>query len=203
MIVLLLQPKTLRRLNEESYYGVFLDSCFFGQDISEAADGAMSIQSFVGLQGFKSRVVSRVIPIPLPGNYGRVYGFTKVLWNQMTAKAGSANDPGQYRFSAVSEVSEYRISPYMERLGRQVRDDFPKEIRWVAGMTPIPEDIAPQQYVSIHAQRLLEWGACVGCDTVLTNLPAVLPGRYFASESHLNQTGIRLYSRELVSFLSK
>src|SRR6266496_2698111 len=92
-VVLLMHPEALRRVGSEGYYLSSLTNFWNGHDDcrSDTPAGLFSCAFAVDL--FKGRILSRVLPVPLAGAYGRRYGFSRDLENYLSREHGSAIDP--------------------------------------------------------------------------------------------------------------
>jgi hypothetical protein len=115
-VVLLMHPESLRRLSSEPYYLGALTNYLSGLDHCRTATAADQASCLLGVEAFQGRILSRALPIPLPGAYGRRFGFTRDLENLMTRERGSAIDPDTRPFEGAAE---YRLAPTLERGARQ------------------------------------------------------------------------------------
>jgi hypothetical protein len=80
---------------------------------------------------------------------------------------------------------------------------IPDNVRFVVGMTPIPDSLVTDSFSSRRREVLSTWGKAVGADAVLDDLPSAMPDRFFAGRTHLNRNGVALYSTMLADSLKK
>src|SRR5687767_5189881 len=85
-VVLLLHPDALRRHSAEAYHVAVLENFLAGKDHITKRNASY----WLGLEFFRGRVLSRVLPVPLPTAYGRRYGFSSDLEAHLTRERGSA-----------------------------------------------------------------------------------------------------------------
>jgi hypothetical protein len=149
-----------------------------------------------GLDIFRDRFLSR-IPLPLPREYGRYYGFNLDLYAFMDRQHGSAVDPRQYAPAAGQGNAEYWLAPSLQPGCRGLKAAVPAGAVLLVGLTPVPESFAPPGYAARWQGLLAQWGQWTGADVLLTNLPPTLPDACFASTTHLNPAGASRYAETL------
>lgn len=186
-VVLLLHPEALRRPSAEDYHRASLERFLAGEDHITPRNASY----WLGLEFFRGRVLSRVLPAPLPGAYGRRYGFSADLEGYLRAHRGSALDPDPKSFQGNPE---YRLAPQLEEQSRAFKAALPAGAKLFNGITPVPAGFAPPNYDEQHRQMLLQWSQWLGADAALTNLPSTLPNELFAKTTHLNERGAAEYT---------
>jgi hypothetical protein len=200
LVVLLLHPEMLRGIAPVSSYTRILSDLYAGTDPEAPNSIHGQLCGLLGLSIFESRFLGRC-PLPLPGAYGRLYGFNLDLDNYMERMLGSATDPHTYVPAIGQGNAEYRLSPSLESACLAFRAAVPNGAKLLVAMTPIPESFAPANY-PIKARRILEQcGQWLQADC-LTNLPPTLPDLLFASTTHLNQKGSETYTETLAKCLA-
>lgn len=199
-VLLLMHPEALRRVAPTDYHVIALNSFFSGIDFCDPATGPL----FCWLGGaiFDGRLLSRAIPLPLAGNYGKRYGFTSDLWQYLSEHKGSAIDPGKFDPKSAMGNAEYRLAKQLESASKIFRAAIPANVKLVAGMTPTPESFAGRGFPSKFKELLQGWNEWLHADVILDDLPATLPDRLFASTAHLNEAGRRVYTSLLALILA-
>jgi hypothetical protein len=193
-VVLLVHPEMLRGVQPVSQYLVFLSDYYAGADYSEPGSAHGELCGLFGLDVFRDRFLSR-IPLPLPKEYGRYYGFNLDLYAFMDRERGSAVDPRRYAPGAGQGNAEYWLAASLQPQCRAFRAAVPAGAKLLVGLTPVPESFAPRGYPARWQGLLAQFGQWIGADVLLTNLPPTLPDACFASTSHLNPTGASRYAR--------
>jgi hypothetical protein len=192
-VVAFVHPEMLRSGPPASTYLAFLSDFYAGTDLVEAATAVEQLRGLFGLAIFQDRFLSR-LPLPLPKEYGRFYGFNLDLYRFMDEHAGCAVDPHQYVPGPGQGNAEYRLALTQESGWMALRAAVPSQAKLVLGLAPIPQSFAPPDY-STRWQRLLDhWAERIQPDAVLTNLPPILPDSDFANTTHLNATGAAHYT---------
>ncbi|MCX6926440.1 MAG: hypothetical protein NT154_25015, partial [Verrucomicrobia bacterium] len=193
-VLVLAHPEMLRGVAPIPHYLRFVSTVYCGEDYGDADSILGQLRGLFGLDIFQSRLLSRM-PLPLPKEYGRFYGFNLNLYKFMDRHDGSAVDPHQYQPAPGQGDAEYRLAAIMESGYKALRAAVPPEAKLVVGLSPIPQSFAPEDYPTRWHQLLRQWGQWMAADQVLTNLPATLPDSCFASTTHLNQQGAERYTR--------
>jgi hypothetical protein len=199
-VVVLMHPEMLRGVEPIPQYLRFVSTIYSGEDYGDPDSTLGQLRGLFGLDIFQSRLLSRM-PLPLPKEYGRFYGFNLDLYSFMNRHCGSAADPHQYQAAPGQGNAEYRLAAAMEPGCKALRTAVPLEAKLVVALSPIPESFAPTNYATRWGQLLRQWGQWMGADQVMTNLPATLPDSCFASTTHLNQQGAARYTRSLAEQL--
>ena len=192
-VVLLMHAESLRRLSAEPYYVEALENFWAGQDHFTTETIAGQVNRALGVDIFKGRLLSRALPLPLGGAYGRRYGFTSDLESALTAESGSAIDPDP---QPLTGTAEYRLAPTLEKASRTLRTAVPPGATLFVGITPAPERFAGGRYPAQQAAMLRQWADWLGA-TALTNLPPTLPDADFVRTTHLSENVIPAYTRSL------
>jgi len=136
-IVLLMHPEALRRPSAAEYHAETLARFYDAQDFR--GPNSSSVLRAIGVEIFRGRLLSRAVPQPLAGAFGRRYGFTHDLWGFLSAHRGSAFDPNRYDPTAAQGNAEYRLAKRLELASHQFRSIVPDETRLIVGITPVPE----------------------------------------------------------------
>src|SRR5687767_4712339 len=84
-VVLLLHPEALRRPAPEQYHTAVFEHFVAGEDHVTKRN----LAHWLALESFRSRVLSRALPTPLGGAYGRRHGFSSDLESYLTNHRGS------------------------------------------------------------------------------------------------------------------
>jgi len=195
-VVILVHPEMLRRAETALPHLAFLSDFYSGADYSEPGSLQGQISGLFGLDIFRDRFLSR-LPLALPKEFGRYYGFNLDLYGFMDRQRGSAVDPYQYVPGPGQGNAEYRLSPKLEPGCMALRAAIPPGAQLLVGLTPIPESFAPAGYANNRQNLLSQWGQWMKADGLLTNLPPTMPDSCFASTTHLNEQGRWRYSQLL------
>lgn len=199
-VVVLVHPEMLRGAESVSQYLMFMSDFYAGADPVNSDSMHGQLCGLLGLNIFQARLLSRT-PLPLPKEYGRYYGFNLDLYQFMDQQRGSALDPHCYIPSSGQGNAEYHLAPALKPKCIALKAAIPPETRLVVGLTPVPDSFAPPDYASRYQRILRQWAQWMGADAVLTNLPASMPDRFFASTTHLNEKGSLVYSEILARCL--
>ena len=202
-VVVLLHPEMLRGIEAVPQHLATLEAFYAREDFFDRSTVRGWISGVLGLEIFNGRLLSRVLPAPLPKRYGQFYGFTTDLDRYLTQHRGHAVDPSQFARQAGQGNAEYRLAPRLEAGSRAIRAAVPPALKLLIGITPVPESFAPPDYRARHQQMLAQWSQWVQADATLSDLPPTLPDAEFASITHLNETGARRYSEILARSLKE
>lgn len=194
VVVLLMNPEALRRVGAEEYYVNVLDHFWAGQDFCRAGTFDDHLACWLGLEVFRGRILSRAVPIPLAGAFGRRYGFNRDLEVSMNLEDGSVIDPA---LEQPRGRAEYRLSPTLKRVSQEFRAAVPAGARLIVGITPTPATASGPAYAAGHAAMLQEWAGWLQADGVLTNLPPILPDASFSRPTHLNEGAVPDFTTNL------
>jgi hypothetical protein len=197
-VVLLMHPESLRRLSSEPYYFSVLTNFFSGHDHCQSETALGQASCVLGVEIFRGRILARALPVPLPGAYGRRYGFTHDLESFLASERGSATDPDAKPFEGSAE---YRLAPTLERASRNFRAPVPAGVKLLVGITPTPQRFAGPRYPQLHADLLRQWSQWLQADGALTNLPPALPDDSFVRTTHLGESAIPRYTEQLAGAL--
>jgi hypothetical protein len=196
-VVLLMHPESLRRSGSEAYYLASLTNFLSGFDHCQTETPAGQATCLLGVEIFQGRLLSRALPIPLPGAYGRRYGFARDLEDFLTRERGSAIDPEILK--TFPGNAEYRLATTLERASKNFRAAVPPGVKLLVGITPAPERFAGPRYPQLHADLLRQWSQWLQADAALTNLPPALPDDSFARTTHLKESVIPRYTEQLAA----
>lgn len=207
-VVVLLHPESLRRVGPHPGVVNLLDGLWTGRDV-ETDDGiAVMLAQGLGLQPLKGRVLSRLLPTPLPGAYGQRYGFSTDLERYLREHRGSALDPEEVATPGApgdsrkfSGSAEYRLAAQQESPSRNFGAAVPDGAQLFAGVTPIPAGFAGPHYAEVHRRMLERWSGWLGAKAALWTLPATLPDAHFTSVAHLNREGVDVFTERLAEAL--
>ena len=112
----------------------------------------------------------------------------------MTANRGSA---GEADSVPLTGRAEYRLSPSLETPAREFKAALPPDAKLLVGLTPVPERFAGDGFYQQQRELLTQWGAWLGADALLEDLPASLPDEQFARTTHLKQSVVTAYTEAL------
>jgi hypothetical protein len=199
-VVLLMNPEALRRAGATEYHLDLLRHYYQGTDF--CGPTLAPLLCGAGVEIFRGRFLSRAMPQPLSGAYGRFYGFTHDLWDYLSAHGGSAIDPGAFDPASLRGSAEYRLAASLEKASREFRAVLPRNVKLFAGITPLPESVVGNAFRTHYDAMLKAWSQWLGADVVLTDLPATLADNMFASGTHLNQAGVRFYTEQVARALA-
>ena len=194
-VVLLLNPEALRRASATDYHVEALSHFYSGIDY--CGPTLPPLLCGLGVEIFRGRLLSRAVPQPLSGAYGRFYGFTHDLWKYLSAHHGSAIDPGHFDAASAHGSAEYRLAKSLEKASQDFRAALPDGVKLFVGITPLPESFVGPSFRQRYRDMLETWSQWLKADAALTELPATLPDNLFASATHLNERGVRLYTEQL------
>ena len=195
-VVLVLHPEALRRPAAEQYHTAVFENFVAGQDHITKRN----FSYWLGLESFRGRILSRALPTPLPGAYGRRYGFSSDLEESLQRNRGSAIDPDPKPFQGNPE---YRLAPQLEAPSRAFKAALPAGVKLFVAITPVPASFAPPNYPQRHRQMLEQWSQWLAADAALLELPATLPDDRFAKTTHLNETGAAEFTALLARSLTQ
>lgn len=200
-VVVLVHPEMLRRAESRSQYLIFISDFYSGTDSLEASTRVGQLRGFLGLTILQDRLLSRS-PLPLPGEYGRYYGFNLDLDRFLSEHGGSAVDPHHYVPGPDDGNAEYRFAPALESACQALKAAVPPGAKLVFGITPIPETFAPPGYPRRWLNIFGECARSLKPDLLLTNLPPTMADADFASTTHLNAQGASMFTRFLAQSLA-
>ncbi|HXG45982.1 MAG TPA: hypothetical protein VNO52_00025 [Methylomirabilota bacterium] len=197
-VVLLMHPEALRRAGGEPYWLAVFDHALRGADHCPSGQFLAQMLCHLGLDPFRSRVLSRVVPVALPqtNEFGRAYRFTADLERQMARRRGSLEEPAVRRFTGNAE---YRLASALRPQASTFRQALPAGTVLLVGITPVPAGFPGADYEQTHASMLAEWSAMLGARPL--RLPAVMAADQFGRVTHLNGRGAAVYTRILAGEL--
>jgi hypothetical protein len=196
VVVLLMHPEALRRVDSEPYPLAVLTHFLAGADHYRFGTFGGSFNAIIGVDAFQGRLLSRALPTPFTNSFGRFYGFTTGLERFMSAHDGSAIDPGT---NSATGNAEYRLSATLEKLSRDFRAAVPPKTKLLVGITPVPAKFAGTNYPALRDQMLRDWSAWLQADVALQELPATLPDEQLTGATHLKPAAIPAYTEALAA----
>src|SRR5262245_34071748 len=125
-VVLLMHPEALRRTSAESYYVDFLKNFFDGRAPCRSSRPPSFVYCFLGVENFKGRLLSRILPTPFRGSYGQYYGFSDQLEQFLSTHHGSAIDPEARTFQGNAE---YRLARQLQAGSRAFKTTIPAGVK--------------------------------------------------------------------------
>ncbi|MFO1501246.1 MAG: hypothetical protein U1G07_23130 [Verrucomicrobiota bacterium] len=198
-VVLLMNPEALRRPAAEDYDLEALERFYSQTD--DCPPTLSPLLCGLGVEIFRGRLLSRSVPIPLPGSFGGYYGFTHDLWRYLSSHQGSAVDPGRYDPAFAVGNAEYRLARTLESASAVFRAAVPAGTKLCVGITPLPESFVLANFGEVRGRLLAGWSQWLKADLALARLPATMPDHLFASPTHLNPAGARAYTTLLAAAL--
>src|SRR5262249_35696775 len=147
IVVTLVHPEMLRATQPASSYLRFLSDLYSGTEPVLSTAPVDQVRGLFGLTIFQDRFLSR-LPLPLPKEYGRYYGFNLDLYRFLDEHSGSAVDPHQYIPGPGQGNAEYRLVPSQESAWMDFRAAVPPDAKLLVGLTPIPKSFAPPGYAT-------------------------------------------------------
>lgn len=164
-----------------------------------------SLRGALGLSAIRTNLVPRVFEEPYDSKFGLQYGFPEGLRRHLRSNCGSAVDPSNptgYQ-PAAPRTDSYQISEEIRKHCDAFRRRLPQNVRFFVGITPVHRAGDVQAYEKTHAKMLADLARYLRADAALTNLPPTLPARCFSTETHLNETGSRLFTAVLAASLKR
>jgi hypothetical protein len=202
-VLLLMHPEALRLRETSSYHEALLSSLIEGQGVPDQPGALAGLQRLLGLSELRNRVLSRCIPVPLAGEFGQFYGFSTDLWRHLERHRGAAVDPNRFSPAEARGNAEYRLAKRIEADCHAFRRQLPAGTRLAVGLTPSPAGFVLANHAETAAGMLRQSGVWLEPDLLLTNLPVTLPNGLFASTTHLNGEGRRVFTEAVARELSK
>jgi len=198
-VVLLMHPEALRRTGAESFHLAIFTNYLAGTDHHRRESVTGQFNAWSGLDICQGRLVARFRQTPLAGRLGRQHGFSRDLEKFLTWSQGSLPELDS---APLVGSAEYRLAASLENGARQFKAALPPGVKLFVGLTPVPEQLAGRDFAVTHAEILRRWGAWLGADAVLTNLPATLPNENFARSTHLRPQAVPDYTTALAKSLA-
>ena len=198
-VVLLCHPEFLRRQEPIAAHVRTLTNYFAGADTYDLATWPGRLHCWLGIEVFRERILTRIVPVPLPREFSRFYGFSnQELWRYLSDRVGSAVDPRLFRLQSGQGNAEYRLAANLEMESAAFRSAIPTGVQLLVGITPAPKSFVLPNYDQKYQRMLADWSRWLKADGALAALPATLPDESFATTTHLNEAGARAYT-ELVT----
>ena len=201
MVVLLMNPESLRRAASEPGFVGLLEACLAGRDLPPGGAAVPRLPGWLGLELVKTRLLSGWLPRPLPPSFREAYGTTRGVVRAMDAQQGSLVQPGQYVPARNDGDAAYRWPDGLEAAAERFRAAVPAGARFAAGLTPVPAAHARADHPRRRRELLEAFAAHLRPDHLLDDLPATAPDAHFGTLTHLNETGRAAFTRQLSSCL--
>jgi hypothetical protein len=195
-VVLLMHPEALRLSEGKKEYKDFMASVLAGAPMENASTNENKLMSTLGVNSFKARVLSRVLPSPLADEFGLRYGFSVDLVKYMDQNCGSLIDPKPQPFRGNAE---YSLSEKLQPASRAFRAAVPQGTKFFVAITPVPQSFARRDYAGVQMNMLQQWSQWLGAEPL--SMPAMLPDNLFAKATHLNEEGVKVYTDLLIENL--
>ena len=149
--------------------------------------------------------IDRAVDMPLPGSYGKYYGFDSRLRKHMRDHNGSLIDPnalqktgtGEYRFK-LSDAFIPRCATFNKLiLSGKVKHTY-------LAVAPLPEFLSGNATIASRKRAISSLTKLTGISPgMVLNTPVSLPDKYFATTTHLNENGKRYFTELLYRNFAK
>lgn len=195
-LVILMHPTSLA-MSEEIIVGGRYEQLVL--DDGPRADGNLFVE---GRRELYNKWIDPAAALPLPGAYGRFYGWAETISRTIESNHGSMTDPHPADVVAKGAPPS-EISPAVATRIPDLKAAIARSGARAAcvGVTPIP---ARHPFSEETYQRFIEtFGEGLGVKTRLSELPAKLPDPYFASMNHMTPEGRRVYTALLARQLTE
>jgi hypothetical protein len=210
-LVFMFHPATFRREVVWEYWPAFVMSA--GQAAAPALRFPRSSLDYLELEW-----LSRLIYSPLPAAYGRYYGGEGAFRSAIDARQGSAIDPNTglnvASLDAIKAVPSPPDGPVtdfstnqsyrdaLKTLAETVRKLLPATSVYLI-VSPLPDYTFRPGTLEQRAEQAAEIARALGIENShILNTPATLYAAYFASTTHLNRWGQRVFSKTLAEAIS-
>ncbi|MBI3416048.1 MAG: hypothetical protein HY043_12180, partial [Verrucomicrobia bacterium] len=181
-VVLLCHPEFLRRIQPVTTQVRTLKNFYAGEDYHDPSTWRGQLNWWLGVDVFRGRILSRFVPVPLPRDFARFYGFSNwELVRYLSEHHGSAVDPRVFVPHTGQGNAEYRLAAKLESDSAAFRESMPEGVQLVVGITPAPASFVPPNHEQRQQQMLTEWSRWLRAGAALTKLPATLPDENFAT----------------------
>lgn len=196
VVVVLMHPSTLT-LNERDFKKNNFEKPFLDKTIPLLS--ARGIRDNIFYNGIK-----KILIFPLPGSYGRYYGFENKLRKSLLLHNGSLVDPNVFQPGDSTNCYKYLLSDAMKKRMPALRKELkrPKTGAVYWGITPMPKshgcEETSKQVEAIAASVEALMGQPAG-NTL--KLPDFLNDDLFANGTHLNEEGRNVYTKTLAKAL--
>jgi len=151
------------------------------------------VRELTSLHVFRD-LFQRLVPVALPGKYGRFYGFDLALDRFMSRHGGSAVDPGELVRATSNPPIETDES--LREACALFRAKLPRHCKLLVGLAPVPREQFDRDFPARHQELSSELTSLLGADKAL-RLPASYPAALFASTTHLKAPARTLYTRHV------
>jgi len=202
LVLLMMHPEALRLRETSSYHEELLDAVAAGLKPPVQPGALPAVQRFLGLNEVRDRLLSRCVPVPLAGSFGQLYGFSTDLWKFLDQHQGAAVDPNRFSAAEARGNAEYRLAKRIEGECLAFRRQLPPGTQLAVGLTPSPASFVLANHAETVTGLARQLGDWLRPELLLTNLPSTLSDRFFASTTHLNAEGRRVFTEALARELS-
>lgn len=151
----------------------------------------------------RERLMGRLFSQSLKGNGAWEYGFTSVIWDYLEAHHGSAIDGGEFRWKGKGEGRSFKVLSTLEGEYLDFQSIIGEQVPLFVGLTPMPETYVGDSFEADREHMLATLSKWMPTAHILANLPATLPGGVFATPTHLNEQGQRVFTRYLAEILRR
>ncbi len=135
-VVLLVHPEMLRNAGKKSTM-LLNDSVIYDSLECHPETVREHLICYTGLDKLEKLLVRKMVPQPLPNNFGAYFGFASVLHGHMDLTGGTAIDPSVFKNDQKTGVS-YSIDSDVLEASRRFRLKIPANIRLTIGLTTHP-----------------------------------------------------------------
>ena len=199
-VVLLMHLEALRIPQANNYYTDTVARFYNSQDFCDPRSSRIICN--LGANLIHGRIFPRLLPVALPGIYGKAYGFNWNLWDHLSRYNGSAFDPRTFDATSSRGNPEYRLALSLDKKSQLFRKALPVGTRLVVGITPSPRSFVLEGHDQRCHAMLLQWKKWLNADAALESLPCSLDDALFASTTHLNQRGATEFTTQLAAALT-
>ncbi|MEW5945305.1 MAG: hypothetical protein AB1742_03820 [bacterium] len=149
-------------------------------------------------------VIGRVVSIPLPGAYGRHYGWPEDFRKALRSQGGTLTDPNKLDANSSKRDYEFTLTGPVEermaRLGEILERLNPCHVYF--GITPLHESSKSGITLTSRAAVLRRCAYLLRLnDRNILGLPVSMPDRYFSTFTHLNYEGQKVYTSRVARTL--
>ncbi|MBU6402157.1 MAG: hypothetical protein KGS61_17700, partial [Verrucomicrobia bacterium] len=202
LVVLLVTPAMLEDADQVPYFVTLWRRLHPPGGSRTAPNRARAWSLTRGPRLFRQRLLCHVLAEPLHGTDADFYGFSSGLLDYLAAHHGSLTTGAAYHRSRRGMRILYSLAPTFAPASRRFRRQVPANLTLAVGLTPVPETLVPLDYRAQRDALLRQWNRWLGAQVLLTNLPATLPDRLFATGAHLNRRGQRWFTAALAKCLT-
>ena len=200
-VVWLTHPEFLRRHSPSPIHVEWLNSYREGADFSYRSGTQVSLPFILGSHLAEGRILAW-LPRPLSGAFRNQYGFNLNLEAYLRNHHGAAIDPRELSDEDLRGSTDYRLSKTNREAAQDIANSWNRESVVIVGLTPVPESFGGRRINSIYDEMLNTWKESLSADHALSELPATYQDAYFATKTHLNREGARIFTSTLAEALT-